>query len=235
MEERRAWILSILAFGDSAAATFTKLAGEAGLQEARRCLGVEHLHVHHRVGVVPVAVAGGDHHQAGAALGDQAFQHAGIGGVVEDDQPAPLGVLQPLPHRRSRGGRVGARSQAQADAESGQAGAGQGGRLDRGVVGGRPAAHPPRHLQAAPIAVGDLGRQLALAHPAHAGQGLGQRHRAASPSRRVASSANNSSRAQKRLPLSARGTEKTGNSGSGRGAPTWVERSTTTSRPAKPP
>jgi hypothetical protein len=30
VEERRAWVLSILAFGNSAAATFTKLAGEAG-------------------------------------------------------------------------------------------------------------------------------------------------------------------------------------------------------------
>lgn len=30
VEERRAWVLSILAFGDSAASTFTKLAGEAG-------------------------------------------------------------------------------------------------------------------------------------------------------------------------------------------------------------
>jgi hypothetical protein len=30
VEERRAWVLSILAFGDSPAVTFTKLAGEAG-------------------------------------------------------------------------------------------------------------------------------------------------------------------------------------------------------------
>lgn len=30
VEERRAWVLSILAFGNSAAATFTKLAGEGG-------------------------------------------------------------------------------------------------------------------------------------------------------------------------------------------------------------
>lgn len=30
VEERRAWVLCILAFGNSAAATFTKLAGEAG-------------------------------------------------------------------------------------------------------------------------------------------------------------------------------------------------------------
>lgn len=30
VEERRAWVLSILAFGDSAAAAFTRLAGEAG-------------------------------------------------------------------------------------------------------------------------------------------------------------------------------------------------------------
>lgn len=30
VEERRAWVLSILAFGDSAATAFTKLAGEAG-------------------------------------------------------------------------------------------------------------------------------------------------------------------------------------------------------------
>ncbi len=30
VEERRAWVLCILAFGDSAAATFTKLAGEVG-------------------------------------------------------------------------------------------------------------------------------------------------------------------------------------------------------------
>lgn len=36
VEERRAWVLSILAFGDSAAATFTKLAGEAGKGLGRR-------------------------------------------------------------------------------------------------------------------------------------------------------------------------------------------------------